>query len=196
MPIFYTPKPRQFQYKPRFYDPEKERWEALKAKYALEKELEERRKESQGQGHTPQSLRDSSPNLGEQQEDVMLRDSSLGEQHDGNGDVDLEYFQRRVREIEREEKHKGLTWKDMFRKREMPKFHYTPRFSEGVPETGGSDVAPNAGTGEHIAEFKKRNVKIKRRFDVTDPDYMKPMPAGRIMLYALLVCMLLYWVLF
>lgn len=180
MPMFYTPKPRQFHYKPRFYDPEKERWEALKAKYALEKELEERRKESQGQGHTPQSL----------------RDSSLGEQQDGNGDVDLEYFQRRVREIEREEKHKGLTWKDMFRKREMPKFHYTPRFSEGVPETGGSDVAPNAGTGEHIAEFKKRNVKIKRRFDVTDPDYMKPMPAGRIMLYALLVCMLLYWVLF
>jgi len=25
---------------------------------------------------------------------------------------------------------------------------------------------------------------------------MKPIPAGRIMLYALLVCMLLYWILF
>ena len=52
------------------------------------------------------------------------------------------------------------------------------------------------GVGEHIAEFKKRGVKIKRRFDVTDPDYMKPVPATRIMLYTLLVCLLLYWILF
>ena len=170
--MFYTPKPRQFHYKPRFYDPEKERWEALKAKYALEKELEERRKESEG---TPEPLGDST--------------LDAVEQLDGE-DKDLEYFQRRVREINREEKHKGLTWKDLFRKREMPKFNYQPRFS--ATETEGEKL----GTGEHIAEFKKRGVKIKRRFDVTDPDYMKPVPAGRIMLYTLLVLMLLYWILF
>ena len=162
--MFYTPKPRQFHYKPRFYDPEKERWEALKQKYADEKALEELRAEAAEAGHdTPQQESD---------------------------DVDLAYFQRRVRELDRKEKHKGLTWKDMFRKREMPKFNYQPRFS--AAETEGEKL----GTGEHIAEFKKRGVKIKRRFDVTDPDYMKPIPAGRIMLYALLVCMLLYWILF
>lgn len=164
MPMFYTPKPRQFHYTPRFYDPEKERWEALKQKYADEKALEELRAEAAEAGHdTPQQESD---------------------------DVDLAYFQRRVRELDRKEKHKGLTWKDMFRKREMPKFNYQPRFS--AAETEGERL----GTGEHIAEFKKRGVKIKRRFDVTDPDYMKPIPAGRIMLYALLVCMLLYWILF
>ena len=162
--MFYTPKPRQFHYTPRFYDPEKERWEALKQKYADEKALEELRAEAAEAGHdTPQQESD---------------------------DVDLAYFQRRVRELDRKEKHKGLTWKDMFRKREMPKFNYQPRFS--AAETEGEKI----GTGEHIAEFKKRGVKIKRRFDVTDPDYMKPIPAGRIMLYALLVCMLLYWILF
>ena len=164
MPMFYTPKPRQFHYTPRFYDPEKERWEALKQKYADDKALEELRAEAAEAGHdTPQQESD---------------------------DVDLAYFQRRVRELDRKEKHKGLTWKDMFRKREMPKFNYQPRFS--AAETEGEKL----GTGEHIAEFKKRGVKIKRRFDVTDPDYMKPIPAGRIMLYALLVCMLLYWILF
>ncbi len=173
MPMFYTPKPRQFHYKPRFYDPEKERWEALKQKYADEKALEELR------AATVETCNDTP-------------------QQDGD-DVDLAYFQQRVRELDRKEKHKGLTWKDMFRKREMPKFNYTPQFSEGVK---GSEEGvkwsemTNVGTGEHIAEFKKRGVKIKRRFDVTDPDYMKPMPAGRIMLYALLVCMLLYWILF
>ena len=162
--MFYTPKPRQFHYTPRFYDPEKERWEALKQKYADDKALEELRAEAAEAGHdTPQQESD---------------------------DVDLAYFQRRVRELDRKEKHKGLTWKDLFRKREMPKFNYQPRFS--AAETEGEKL----GTGEHIAEFKKRGVKIKRRFDVTDPDYMKPIPAGRIMLYALLVCMLLYWILF
>ena len=34
--MFYTPKPRQYHYKPRFYDPEREDWELLKAKYNLD----------------------------------------------------------------------------------------------------------------------------------------------------------------
>ncbi len=152
MPMFYTPKPRQFKYKPRFYDPEKEKWEALKQKYADEREKEELEK---------------------------------GIAESGEGNADLEYFQRRVRELDRSESHK-LTWKDAFRKREMPKFNYQPRFAQTEEE----------GTGEHLASFKKRGANIKRRFDVSDTNYMKPIPAGRIMLYALLVCLLLYWILF
>ena len=152
MPMFYTPKPRQFKYKPRFYDPEKEKWEALKQKYADEREKEELEK---------------------------------GIAESGEGNADLEYFQRRVRELDRSERHK-LTWKDAFRKREMPKFNYQPRFAQTEEE----------GTGEHLASFKKRGANIKRRFDVNDTNYMKPIPAGRIMLYALLVCLLLYWILF
>ncbi len=161
MPMFFTPKPRQFRYRPRFYDPEKERWEALKQKYADERMLE------------------------------SIRNGELPEGGGESGDVDLEYFQRRVRELDRE-KHKELTWKDAFRKREMPKFNYQPRFqsTEAGTETESKD------TGEHLAEFKKRGKNIRRRFDVSDTDYMKPVPAGRIMLYALLVCALLYWILF
>ena len=162
MPMFYTPKPRQFKYRPRFYDPEKERWEALKQKYADERAAAEM--------HTPPPYGSPSPNL--------------GEEPDGQ-DFDLEYFQRRVRELDRSERSK-LTWKDAFRKREMPKWNYQPRFAS----------TENEGTGEHLAEFKRRGVNIKRRFDVSDTDYMKPVPAGRIMLYALLVCALLYWILF
>jgi len=156
MPLFYTPKPRQFQYRPRFYDPEKERWEALKQKYADEQMA----KKGERNAHS----------------------LSEGEQ---NGEVDLEYFQRRVRELDRSERKK-LTWKDAFRKREMPKWNYQPRFQSTEEES----------TGEHLSHFKKRGVNIKRRFDVSDTDYMKPIPAGRIMLYAFLVCALLYWILF
>ena len=152
MPMFYTPKPRQFRYKPRFYDPEKERWEALKQKYA-----------------------------DEQAAKLALPDSSTA----GDPDSELEYFQRRVRELDRSEHHR-LTWKDAFRKREMPKFNYQPRFA-GYEEQD---------TGEHLNSFKQRGANIKRRFDPSDTDYMKPVPAGRIMLYALLVCLLLYWILF
>ena len=158
MPFFYTPKPRQFHYRPRFYDPEKEKWEALKQKYADERAAREA------------------------QEAATASDVPGSE---ANSDDELEYFQRRVRELDRS-KRQGLTWKDAFRKREMPTFNYQPRFAQTEEE----------GTGEHLNEFKKRGSKIKRRFDVSDTDYMKPIPAGRIMLYALLVCLLLYWILF
>ena len=157
MPMFNTPKPRQFKYRPRFYDPEKERWEALKQKYADErlKEENEKRKEESGEE-----------------------------------DVDLEYFQRRVRELDRSER-KGLTWKDAFRKREMPKWNYQPRFASD--ERG---VMGDEGNRSSLITHHSSSKKIKRRFDVSDTDYMKPVPAGRIMLYALLVCALLYWILF
>lgn len=164
MPMFYTPKPRQFHYQPRFYDPEKERWEALKQKYADERALKE--------------LLEAS--------DETTSDNDTAD----STDADLSYFQRRVRELDSNERKRNrkLTWKDLFRKREMPKFNYQPRFA--------TDNTTSQGTGEHIAEFKKRSLSIKRRFDNSDPDYMKPVPAGRIMLYALLVCLLLYWILF
>ena len=154
MPMFYTPKPRQFKYRPRFYDPEKEKWEALKQKYADERAAAEA-------AAAPASEVDTTD--------------------------DLAYFQRRVRELDRSESKK-LTWKDAFRKREMPTWNYQPRFQQTDEE--GHD------TGRRLAEFKKRGINIKRRFDVSDTDYMKPVPAGRIMLYALLVCALLYWILF
>ena len=169
--MFYTPKPRQFHYQPRFYDPEKERWEALKQKYADERALREAM---------------------EQAEELESQQSA---EVPAGADNDLEYFQRRVRELDREEKHQGLTWKDMFRKREMPKFHYQPRF-QSTESTESAVEGGEQSVGEHLAEFKKRGVKIKRRFDVTGSDDLEPVPAGRIMLYALLVCMLLYWILF
>lgn len=152
MPMFYTPKPRQFKYNPRFYNPEKEKWEALKQKYADER---------------------------------AAREAAQSDASDGQTTDELAYFQRRVRELDRD-KNKGLTWKDLFRKREMPTFNYQPRFAS-------SDTQD---TGEHLNEFKKRGVNIKRRFDPSDTDYMKPIPAGRIMLYALLACLLLYWIVF
>ena len=169
MPMFYTPKPRQFNYRPRFYDPEKERWEALKQKYA-----DERLKRELLEG--------------------SAADAADTTAATATGDADLEYFQRRVRELDSEERKKNskLTWKDLFRKREMPTFNYPPRFQSGEQ----SAESKEQGTGERIAQFKRSRLSIKRRFDITDTDYMKPIPAGRIMLYALLVCLLLYWVLF
>ena len=158
MPMFYTPKPRQFTYRPRFYDPEKERWEALKQKYADEKAAE-----AEGGSPTP------------------------------DDDRELEYFQRRVRQIDREERQKsgGLTWKDAFRKRDMPKFNYQPRFS------GQQAAADGEATEEHAAQAP-RKIKIKRRFDLhpEDSDGPKPIPATRILLYTFLACLLIYWIVF
>lgn len=166
MPMFYTPKPRQFHYKPRFYDPEKERWEALKQKYA----------------------------------DEHRDDRTEGTAAADEADKDLEYFERRVREMDREERQRGsrLTWKDMFRKREMPEFRYTPRFSSPDGETTGNHGESDAATARHTqTEGRHKGKKIQRRFALNDDQGDKePIPATRILLYTALVCLLLYWVLF
>ena len=97
--MFYTPKPRQFHYKPWFYDPEKEDWEKLKMKYKIESENKEKN------------------------ESLTINTTS-------ESDSDLEYFQRRVRDIDREERQQRqkMTLMDLFRRREKPTFHYVSRF--------------------------------------------------------------------
>ncbi len=162
MPMFYTPKPRQFHYRPRFYDPEKEEWEKLKTKYRLDN-------------------------------DLPLDDDELRSQSQANNqnvDEDLEYFQRKVKSIERQERQNkqkiGLA--DMFRKREVPQFHYVSRFdSEGnIIDTTATPTKENA--------VKRR---ITRRFeDDDDFDRFKPVPAGKIMIYTLIVTFLLIFIFF
>lgn len=162
MPMFYTPKPRQFHYRPRFYDPEKEEWEKLKTKYRLDNDLP--------------------------LDDNELRSQSQA--NDQNVDEDLEYFQRKVKSIERQERQNkqkiGLA--DMFRKREVPQFHYVSRFdSEGnIIDTTATPTKENA--------VKRR---ITRRFeDDDDFDRFKPVPAGKIMIYTLIVTFLLIFIFF
>ena len=125
MPMFYVPKPRQFNYRPRFYDPQKERLEELRRKYA--------------------------------------------ENPAGASQEDLDYFERRVREIDGEEKKGGkLTWKDLFRKRKMPTFEYKPRFADDTPaspEGATLDAAKPRSTEEHVEQFKESSTRIKRRLD-------------------------------
>lgn len=98
MPMFYTPKPRQFHYDPRFYDPEKEKWEALKKKYANENKAAEK------------------------QETDSATDSSA------QSDLAYFQQRVRSLDREEARKNSSLGWKDLFRKREMPTFNYQPRF--------------------------------------------------------------------
>lgn len=162
MPMFYTPKPRQFHYKPRFYDPEKEEWEKLKAKYRLKRGM---------------------PLDGKGSADAVNETSE-------SEDKDLAYFQRRVREEERKDRvrKQQLTISDLFRKREKPEFHYVSRFdSEGnLIETPAESTKDKA--------IKKR---ITRRFDNEDDmDRFKPIPAGKIMIYTLIVFLLFVFIFF
>ena len=97
--MFEVDKPRRFHYEPRFYDPEKEKWEALKKKYAIEQEKQEKQQAKEA------------------------------EHKEGAEDEELEYFEKRVRDLDREERAQAskMTWKDLFRKREMPTFNYQPQ---------------------------------------------------------------------
>ena len=178
MPMFYTPKPRQFHYTPRFYDPEKEKWEALKKKYR-------------------------------EQTDTQAECSADDSQQ--VSDAELEYFERRVREIDEGGKRESrkLGFRDLYKRREMPKFNYQPRFQTGASgqaeatEEQSSISADNAVIDKYTDEapaaeqgHRTRKIKIRRRFDISDTEYMKPVSGGKIIIYALLACLLLYFILF
>ena len=170
--MFEVAKPRRFHYEPRFYDPEKEKWEALKKKYAIEKEREE-----------------------------ALKEAVKADSDTEGGESDLAYFEQRLRSIDREKRRQSsrLTWKDLFRKREMPKFNYQPRFSGSATATpaGSSDSATDGGNlpddGTLTEKYRQpiHKIKIRRRFDISDTNYMKPISGGKIILYCFIVFLLL-----
>ncbi|MBR3413170.1 MAG: hypothetical protein IKG81_10840 [Bacteroidales bacterium] len=162
--MFEVPKPRQFHYQPRFYDPEKERWEALKKKYATEQE----KKAAEEAAAAPH-------------------------EEDKKGASELEYFEQKVRSLDREARQQSskLSWRDLFRKREMPQFRYQPRFSGGsTTATPAVEPAEEESLAEKYRQAK-RQIKIRRRFDISDTDYMKPVSGTKIILYAFLVFLLL-----
>lgn len=167
--MFEVEKPRRFHYEPRFYDPEKEKWEALKKKYAIEQEKKDALEKA-------------------------IADNA------GEEDDELEYFAQRVRDIDEQRRADAgkITWRDMFRKREMPKFNYQPRFSNGVDTMAAkSEEAQAQNTSEtdkQLTEkyaFNKHKIKIKRRFDISDTDYMKPISGTKIILYCFIVFILI-----
>lgn len=170
--MFEVAKPRRFHYEPRFYDPEKEKWEALKKKYAIEKEREE-----------------------------ALKEAVKADSDTEGSESDLAYFEQRLRSIDREKRRQSsrLTWKDLFRKREMPTFNYQPRFSGSATATpaGSSDSATDDGTlpddGTLTEKYRQpiHKIKIRRRFDISDTNYMKPISGGKIILYCFIVFLLL-----
>lgn len=79
----------------------------------------------------------------------------------GVDDDELAYFERRVRNMENPERSK-LTWKDLFRKREIRRFEYKPRFSTDAQEL--ISETPETAT-ERVQQYKKEHTKMKRRFD-------------------------------
>lgn len=169
MPLFFTPKPRQFHYDPRFYNPEKEKWEALKQKYADRK----------------------------QEEAAAVETETTSEPSAEAESDDLRYFEDKVRRMERDKSRQPFGLKDLFRKREMPKFNYQPRFQQGT-STADSAAEPATDAEKVASKYADRQyrIRIRRRYDIEDPEYMKPVSAGKIMLYTLLACLLLYWILF
>ncbi len=166
--MFEVDKPRRFHYEPRFYDPEKEKWEALKKKYAIE-------------------------------QDRKKAENDHIEKTETSSDEELKYFEQRIKDIEQEQRAQSsrITWRDLFHKRKMPQFNYQPRFVNGVdtkakPEATQEGMpATNDSTLVDKYLAAKHQIKIKRRFDISDPDYLKPVSGIKIIFYCFLVLLLI-----
>ena len=192
--MFEVEKPRRFHYEPRFYDPEKEKWEALKKKYAIE------------HGDRADIQEHGDRDIQEPVGDATGTDATgtVSGQTVSSSEEGLEYFEGRLRELDREKREASarLTWRDLFRRREMPRFEYQPRFGPVSGQTVSStqpvgDATGTDATGTEGAELVKKygaprhKIKIRRRFDIADSDYMKPIPGTKIILYTGIVCLLL-----
>lgn len=184
MPMFPTPQPRRFQYKPRFYDPDKEEWELTKLKYGYSES-----KEKEAVAHP----RNEELMEGTEQEQV----SALRAEDSAKGvSSELDYFEQRLRELDEEDRKKRskLTVKDLFRKRKMPTFTYQPRFAaQEVADADSDEPVRIDRKGQEIMERMRRH-RMGRRFDFDDDDYLKPIPATRIFVYAFIVLILIWWV--
>lgn len=123
-------------------------------------------------------------------------DSQQNPDTSDSNDSELAYFQNKVRQMDREERHKPekLGFKDLYRKRKMPTFNYQPRFSGNGTATKESVETPK--TDKNISLRRPSSIKIQRRFDIGDPEYLKPVSSGKILIYAALTCLLLYWIFF
>lgn len=165
--MFYTPSPRKFHYTPRFYDPEKEEWNKMKERYGID-----------GKAPVTSKGLEADEARADEAERTAAKDEMAKE---------IAYFEARERELERKEKARAAKfgWKDLVRKREMPTFNYKPRFQEG-----GSLADPV----KNELELGKKKKRISRRFDIEDTKYFEPIPAGKIMLYALGATLLLAWI--
>ncbi len=178
MPMFPTPSPRQFHYKPRFYDPDKEEWELTKLKYGYKEDPV-----------THKRIVD----------DPATENGSADTEQNSSVDTSSEvaYFDNLLKRMDEEERksQSKLTVNDLFRKRKMPTFNYQPRFSGGgAAKDENGEIKQIYPQGQEIMERMRRR-KISRRFDMEDTDYFKPVPAGKIMIYVLLVFALVWWVL-
>ena len=113
---------------------------------------------------------------------------------EGASDEELEYFEEKVRrmdELSTRSKSK-LTWKDAFRKREMPQFNYTPRFDENG-ELKAANAKPRAENAEErLDQAKDHHVRIRRRFDASRVLQRKQQTVWIKVAAVLMVCYLVY----
>lgn len=137
----------------------------------------------------------------EKEKEEFLKEAAKADSSSEDGESDLAYFEQRLQSIDREKRQQSshLTWKDLFRKREMPKFNYQPRFSGSATATpaGSSDDTTDGGNvpddGTLTEKYRQpiHKIKIRRRFDISDTNYMKPISGGKIILYCFIVFLLL-----
>ncbi|MBQ9638115.1 MAG: hypothetical protein IJV22_00980 [Bacteroidales bacterium] len=174
MPMFYTPRPRGFHYTPRFYDPQKEEWENIKRKHGFDKDWN--------------PISPGGKNQPEVATTVDATEVPQTEEPTATANDELDSIERRLRALERENKQQKshLTLSDLLRRREVPQFNYTPRFQ--------SENTTIDSEGQAIMQ-RMRSTRIHRRFETKDERQLEPVPAGKIMLYALLATLLLMWIL-
>ena len=109
---------------------------------------------------------------------------------------DLAYFQSKIKSFDNKQRNTSIG--NIFKKKEMPKFNYKPRFVNGVDTMAETSNESNT-TPTSIEQIEYRKKITFRRpigYDRDDESPMaEPIPASKIFIYATVIIILLLWIL-
>ena len=112
---------------------------------------------------------------------------------------DLAYFQTKIKSFDRNKRNSNFNVGSLFKKKEMPKFNYKPRFaqdSETPTDDTASEKKESISSVDQISYTKKISFRRPIAYDREDESPMaEHIPTSKIIIYGIVIVILLLWIL-
>ena len=111
---------------------------------------------------------------------------------------DLAYFQTKIKSFERNKRNSNFSIGSLFKKKEMPKFNYKPRFAQNCETPTGitAEKKENLSSVDQISYTKKISFRRPIAYDRDDESPMaEHIPKSKIIIYGIVIVILLLWIL-
>ena len=116
---------------------------------------------------------------------------------DDGDNSELAYFRSRVKSFDRKKNNSDFTPASIFKKKEMPKFNYKPRFAQNAEQQEGadSDGKQAKSSVDQISYTKKISFRRPIAYDYEDESPVaEQIPVRKILIYVIVIVVMLLWI--